>query len=101
MSKSTQLISEEELENLKSKIEDRIKKLPNLDEKQLKFEEGRVRQILQRNIPMYISLHVKNIVQTDNPDKIIGQLERLNVEAYWKKMNLEYLQLVKNKLKKI
>lgn len=90
-----------ELENLERKISEKKEKLKTYNFDKLIFEKERCEQILNRNIPMCISMHTKKILQGINREQILGQLERLNIESYWKILNLEYLELINKYLNKI
>lgn len=100
MNLSSEILTKKEVENIKQKIQEKIKNISSYSQKKLEFERERCEQILNRNIPMCLSLHTKNILQSDNKKKIIGQLHRLNLECYWKILNLEYLEKINNQLKK-
>ena len=94
------VLSKNDIENLDNKIKEQKEKLSTYSREKLVFERERCEQILNRNIPMCLSLYTKNILQSDLPDKILGQLHRLNMECYWKILNLDYLSQINKQLGK-
>lgn len=100
MKLETEILSKKEIENIKKEIQEKIDHISSYSIKKLNFEKERCEQILNRNIPMCISLHTKNILQSDDKNKILGQLHRLNLECYWKLLNLEYLQEIHKYIEK-
>ena len=100
MKLETEVLSKKEIENIKQKIQEKIDQISRYSQKKLVFERERCEQILNRNIPMCISLHTKNILQSEDKAKILGRLHRLNLECYWKLLNLEYLEKINEYLEK-
>lgn len=100
MKLETEVLSKKEIENIKQKIQEKIDQISSSSPKKLVFERERCEQILNRNIPMCISLHTKNILQSEDKNKILGQLHRLNLECYWKILNLEYLEEINKYIEK-
>lgn len=98
MKLETQILTQKEVDSIQGKIKEKIESVSSYSRKKLLFEKERCEQILNRNVPMCVSLHTKNILQSDNREKIIGQLHRLNLECYWKLLNLEYLEMIKKEL---
>lgn len=98
MTVEDELLSKEEVEKLKQSIDDKIKRLSTYPRSKLRFEKERCRQILDRNIPMCISMHTKNILQTNSESRIVGQLKRLNIESIWKVLNLKLLSEIEKQL---
>ncbi len=94
MKLETEVLTKKEIKNITEKIQEKIQSISSSSQKKLVFERERCEQILNRNIPMCISLHTKNILQSDDRQKILGQLHRLNLECYWKILNLEYLEKI-------
>lgn len=90
-----------EFHNLEKKIKEKKEKIKTYSFDKLIFERERCEQILNRNIPMCISMHTKKILQGTSRNQILGQLERLILESYWKILNLEYLELINKHLNKI
>ena len=100
MAKEQQFLDTNELEHLYEKIKEKKEKISQYTQEKLLFERDRCLQILNRNIPMCLSQYTKNILQSDDKKKILGQLHRLNIECYWKVFNLEYLEQINNQLSK-
>jgi len=100
MAGKIEVLSKSDIENLDKKIKEQKEKLSSYPHEKLIFERERCEQILNRNIPMCLSLYTKNILQSDSRDKIFGQLHRLNMECYWKVLNLEYLTDINKQLGK-
>ena len=100
MSARIELLTKDEVRNLEQKIKEKKAKISDFSFEKLLFEQKRCEQILNRNIPMCLSLHIKNILQATDRKRIVGQLHRLNLECYWKILNLEYLKAINKQLKK-
>lgn len=100
MKLQNEILSKKEVEEITKKIQDKIKNISSYSKKKLIFERERCEQILNRNIPMCLSQHTKNILQSEDKKRIIGQLHRLNLECYWKLLNLEYMEKINNELEK-
>lgn len=96
-----EIVKKSEIESIKKKIQEKIEQLSDYSQKKLLFEKERCEQILNRNIPMCVSLHAKNILQSEDKTRILGQLHRLNLECYWKILNLDYLEKINQHLNKI
>jgi hypothetical protein len=100
MSAKIDVLSKSDIENLNKQIEEKNAKLGTYSREKLVFEKERCEQILNRNIPMCLSLYTKNILQSDDKNKILGQLHRLNLECYWKILNIELLAEINKRLGK-
>jgi ribosomal protein L39E len=100
MNFASEIVKKSEIDALNRKIEDKIRHVSSFSQKKLQFEKQRCEQILNRNIPMCVSMHTKNIIQSNNQERILGQLHRLNIECYWKVLNLVYLEKINKCLSK-
>ena len=101
MTSDIKVLTDAEIKNLDEKIKEKKESLESYSHEKLVFERERCAQILNRNIPMCLSQYTKNILQSNSRDKILGQLHRLNLECYWKILNLEYLRDIEKQLAKI
>ncbi len=100
MSNQFDLLQQEEIDSLYQKIGEKEQHIAEFSRDKLIFERDRCLQILNRNIPMCISQHTKNILQSSDEDRILGQLHRLSLECYWKVLNIRYLDIVNKQLDK-
>ena len=100
MSKETGILSKTEIIKLENEINQKKAKIPTSSREKLVFERERCEAILNRNIPMCISQYTKNIIQSDDRDRILGQLKRLSLECYWKILNTEYMKEIAKQLEK-
>lgn len=100
MSAKIDVLPKSDIDNLNKKIKEKMDKLGEYPREKLIFERERCEQILNRNIPMCLSLYTKTILQSDKKDKILGQLHRLNLECYWKILNIELLAEINKRLEK-
>lgn len=100
MSKETGILDKAEIVKLVNEISQKKAKIPTSSREKLVFERERCEAILGRNIPMCISLYTKNIIQSDDREKILGQLKRLSLECYWKILNIEYKAEIEKQLEK-
>lgn len=100
MSKETGILSKTDIVRLVEEMNQKKAKIPTSSLEKLKFEKERCEAILNRNIPMCISLYTKNIIQSDSRDRILGQLKRLSLECYWKILNIEYMKEIDKQLNK-
>lgn len=101
MSEQFDLLQKDEIDKLYQKVSEKKNQIKDFSLEKLIFERDRCMQILNRNIPMCISQHTKNILQSVDEKRILGQLHRLNLECYWKVFNLEYLTEINKQLDKI
>ena len=100
MSKETGILDKAEIVKLVDEISQKKAKILTSSREKLIFERERCEAILNRNIPMCISLYTKNIIQSDDREKILGQLKRLSLECYWKILNIEYKAEIEKQLEK-
>lgn len=100
MLKQFDLLRQEEVDSLCQKINEKQAHIKEFSRDKLLFEKERCLQILNRNIPMCISQHTKNILQSSDSQRILGQLHRLSLECYWKVLNIDYLEEINKQLDK-
>lgn len=94
------IISDNEIANIDNRLEEMLKSLDGYSQEKILFEKERCKQILNKNIPMCLSNYIKVILQSDDKDKILKQLHRINLETYLKLSYIKYLKEIDEKINK-